>query len=230
VDYKADKAFTVSEAQAIRYALRAGLDQRTQWALSAAVPLLSAVSLAPKEKVKTVPSQSAALVVSKAIAARPSPPLVSGMKTAVAAVRHAGLKKRMSRHLKDAERRLSEDDDFLIELEPTAKMSKTLSAAVVRALEASFVRSSPIEMNLWVSQFLENKAVKDFAAALIWRFDDGTAVVPVKADDAWTYIDHEGRVCRSHTETISLWHPVQKDANSDACRDGYRKRLSRCKR
>jgi hypothetical protein len=218
VDYKADKAFTVSEAQAIRYALRAGLDQRAKWALDASIPLLNAVSLAPKEKVKTMPSQSAAIAVSKAIAARPTPSLVSGMKAVVAEVRHAGIKKKMGRFLKTAERRLFEDDDFLFELEPNVKITKTLSVAVVRALEACCLRSTPIDMNLWFSRFLENKAVSGPSSALIWRLDNGKAVLPVNNGDSWTFIDHKGQVCESKTESISLWHPIQQGAKSDEWR------------
>ena len=62
----------------MRSALQAGLDQDAEWALDAAIPLLVGVSVAPDEKVKTVPSQSAAIALAKAIAERPSAPLIVG--------------------------------------------------------------------------------------------------------------------------------------------------------
>ena len=218
VDYRADKTFSVSEAQALRCALRAGLDQCAQWALKATIPLLSGVSQAPIQKVKTVPSQSASIAIAKAIAERPSAPLVTGMKAAVADIRHAGLKKKLARLLKAAERRMFEDDDFLFELEADAKIPKALSGALVRALEALLLRSSPIEVSLWISRILGNKAVARAASALIWRFDDGTAVVPIKTGKKWSFIGHDGQLCSPKAETITLWHPLQHNANSNEWR------------
>jgi Domain of unknown function (DUF4132) len=218
VDYRADKAFSVSEAQTLRCTLRAGLDQSAQWALKATIPLLTGVSQAPIQKVKTVPSQSASIAIAKAIAERPSAPLVTGMKAAVADIRHAGLKKKLGRLLKTAGRRMFEDDDFLFGLEPDAKIPKALSGAVVRALEALLLRSSPIAVDLWTSRILENKAVARAATSLVWSFDDGTTVVPVKKGKNWSFIGHDGQSCSPKAETIALWHPLRHNANADCWR------------
>lgn len=218
VDYKADKAFSVSEAQAIRRGLRAGLDQGAQWALDAAIPLLAGVSQAPNPKVKSVPSQSASIAIAKAIAERPSAPLIIEMKAAIADIRHAGIKKKLGKFVKTAERRMFEDDDFLFGLEPDTIISKPLFRSVVRALEAMLSRTSPIDVNLWSSRILGNKSVAKAATLLVWRFGDGTSALPVKTGQNWSFIGPDGQPCSSTAETITLWHPLQPDSNSGGWR------------
>ncbi len=218
VDYKADKAFSVSEAQAIRRGLRAGLDQGAQWALDATIPLLTGVSQAPNPKVKSVPSQSASIAIAKAVAERPSAPLIIGMKAAIADIRHAGIKKKLGKLVKTAERRMFEDDDFLFGLEPDTKISKPLFRSVVRALEAMLSKNSPIDVNLWNSRILGNQNVAKAADSLVWRFGDGTSALPVKTGQKWSFIGPDGQPCSSTAETVTLWHPLQPESNSGAWR------------
>lgn len=217
--YAPDKAFSVNEAQTLRCALQAGLDQDAQWASEAAIPLLAGVSIAPLLKAKTAPSQSASIAVAKAIAERPSASLAAGMRATIADVRHAGLKKKLGRFSKTAQRRLFEHDAFLLELNPSAKIPKALSGATVRALEALYLRASPIPFNLWRSNILGNNAIAQHAGALVWRLDGGGDVLPVPKGKSWSFIGHDEQLCSPAADSVTLWHPLQPQAEASAWRN-----------
>ena len=218
VPYAADKAFAPDDPYAVHAALRAGLDQGAPWAAEAAVPLLAGLSVAPLEKANTVPSQSASIAIAKAIAERPSAPLVAGMKAAVAAVRHAGLKKKLARFLTVAERRLFEHDDFLLELDPGATIPKALAGTVTRALEALFLRASPLPFDVWMARILGNKTARERAAGLVWQSDCGAAFVPVRKGAHWVFMGSDGTPRAPAQGTVALWHPLQQSADASAWR------------
>lgn len=218
VPYAADKAFADDEPYAVSSALRAGLDQGAEWAMEAAIPLLAGLSVAPLETAKTVPSQSASIAIAKAIAERPSAPLVVQMKATVAKVRHAGLKKKLGQFLTTAERRLFEHDEFLVELDPGASIPKALAGTVTRALEALFLRSSPLPFDLWMSRMLGNETISDRAARLVWRSDCGAAFVPVQKGAHWEFMASDGTPRPLAPSSIALWHPLQPNADASAWR------------
>lgn len=217
VPYVADKAFTVEAAQVVRRALLAGLDQAQPWALSAAVPLLAGVSKAPEPKLKTVPSQSLGIAIAKAIAERPSSALVAAMSAEVATIRHAGLKAKVARFLDTGKRRLFEQDEFLLELDPAAKAPKALENAVLRAIEGLFVREA-LPLDIWRARILEGKATSAHAAALIWHFEDVGAALPVRTGGAWSFIDARARPLAPARGRVRLWHPLQVDSQPDSWR------------
>ncbi|MCB9662024.1 MAG: DUF4132 domain-containing protein [Polyangiales bacterium] len=218
VPYAADKAFAHDEPHAVHAALRAGLDQGKPWAREAAIPLLAGLSVAPLDRAKTVPSQSASIAVAKAIAERPSAPLVAEMKATVAKVRHAGLKKKLARFLAVAERRLFEHDDFLLELDPGATIPKALAGTVTRAIEALFLRPAPLPFDAWKDRILGNKTAAKRAACLVWRSDSGTAFVPVRKGARWVFVGSDGSPRTPSHGTVALWHPLQPDADASAWR------------
>ncbi len=217
--YRPDKAFTVAEAQLVRFALRAGLDQQAEWAIVNTLKLLQAVSVAPIESAKTVPSQSATIAIAKAIAERPSPRLVSGMKAAVSAIRHAGLKKKLARLLKTAERRMFEDDNFLFEIEADTKLPKALATLTMRALEHLLCRPEPLNSECWQSLFLAKNHIANIAAGLIWRLDSKTSVLAMASGKTLTLLDSQGEPCSPRAETVSLWHPLHNLDESSAWRN-----------
>lgn len=218
VPYAADKAFAGDEPYAVSSALRAGLDQGAPWASDAAIPLLAGLSVAPLETAKTAPSQSAAIAIAKAIAERPSALLVVQMKATVAKVRHAGLKKKLGQFLTIAQRRLFEHDEFLVELDPGASIPKALASTVTRALEALFLRSSPLPFDLWMSRILGNGTISERATRLVWRSDAGAAFVPVRQGARWVFVGSDGTPRPLAQGSISLWHPLQPNADASAWR------------
>lgn len=218
VPYAADKAFAPDDPYAVHAALRAGLDQGAEWAAEAAIPLLAGLSVAPLETAKTVPSQSASVAIAKAIAERPSAPLVAGMKATVATVRHSGLRKKLARFLTVAERRLFEHDDFLLELDPGATIPKALAGTVTRALEALFLRASPLPFQVWMARILGNKTARERAAGLVWQSDCGAAFVPVRKGAHWVFMGSDGTPRAPTQGTVALWHPLQQSANASAWR------------
>jgi hypothetical protein len=218
VPYAADKAFTVDGAQVVRRALLAGLDQEQPWALSAAMPLLAGMSKAPDPKVKTVPSQSLSIAIAKAIAERPSSALIAAMSTEISTIRHAGLKAKVARFHQTGQRRLFEQDDFLLELNPALKLPKALTSAVARALEALLVRTGSLPCDVWRARILDGKATSDHAASLIWHFDDVGAALPIRTGRAWTFVDAQGRPLAAPQGRVRLWHPLEVASHAERWR------------
>ena len=215
IPYRADKAFSVEGAQVVRRALLAGLDQELPWAIAAALPLLSGASRAPIDNVKTVPSQSLAVAVAKAIADRPSAAVVGSMRSVVSSIRHAGLKKKVAAFFKTAERRLFEHDDFLLELDPAAKPQESLARAVVRALETMLVKRTSLPFDVFRTRLLESKTCSDHVCSLVWHFEDIGAALPVRGARGWSFLDPLGKARGAPKGSVTLWHPLQPHAEAE---------------
>jgi hypothetical protein len=218
VAYVVDGAFSVEGAQVLRRALLAGLDQAADFAEPAARLLLQRVSQAPDAQRKTVPSQSATIACAKAIAERPSLALVDHLRSSTRAIRHAGLKQKVARLLKVAERRLVDSDDFLAELDPALELPKGLSNVVARGFEALLLRTAPLPYETWFARVLANAPTAQHAAALIWRFEDGRSALPVRVGKQWSLLDAYGKPLEALPTAVSLWHPLQPNADAEAWR------------
>ena len=216
--YVPDGAFSVEEAQTLRRALLAGLDQEADWAKRDVVLLLQGVSLAPNPAHHTVPSQSVSIALLKAIAERPSPALVAELRTSVRALRHAGLKKKADRFLKMAERRLVARVEFLSELDPALELPKGFFRMVAQGFEALLLRTAPLPEATWFARILENAETSKCAAALVWRLGDGRSALPALVDGRWSFIDARGELCALAGGAVRLWHPLQAHADADAWR------------
>lgn len=212
--YVADKAFTVGGAQVVMRALQAGLDQDVAWALDAAGPLFAGVAVAPGSKAKTVPSQSAATAFAKAIAERPAVRVVAQMKRTLGEIRHAGVKKKAARFAKTAERRLLERDDFLVEMDPSVEVPKSLESAIVRAFEVLLVRTEPMAFERF-ERLLGHDVLGRVASGLVWIVG-GVAVVPVREGGRWMFVGADGETVEAVRGAVSLWHPF--DGEVDAWR------------
>jgi hypothetical protein len=216
--YVSDGAFSQEGAQVLRRCLLAGLDQEASWAFAAALPLLAGVSRAPNVEVKTVPSQSATIALAKVLAQRPSPRLVAGMKRELSAIRHAGLKKKVTKFLQTAQRRMLDDDRLLLELDPNEEVPKGVATVLVRALEGLFVRESRLEFSIWKTQILEAQATTRHAASLIWDFGDAGAALPVRTNAGWSFVDSSGAAVAQPKGPVRLWHPLRHGSAADAWR------------
>jgi hypothetical protein len=108
IPYRADKAFELGETAIIERAARAASEWREPWFGAVIKRLLPLVCVAPTEA-KTAPSQSIAIALSKVIEAEPTVESVQALREALRVVRHAGLKKKLQRHIKPAERALMQN-------------------------------------------------------------------------------------------------------------------------
>lgn len=214
VPYSPDKAFSVHAAQVLRRALLAGLDQDASWALGAAGRLFAGVSIAPQAEVKTVPSQSAATAIAKAIAERPSIELVAELKSTISSIRHAGVKKKASTFLKTAERRLAEREDFLLHLDERTEVPKSMRATVVRSLEALLLRREPLPFEVWRQGMMTHHSVAQLAGALVWRIAR-EPVLPHRDGKQWMFLQADGQPVELAAGPVWLWHPLGSPAEAE---------------
>jgi len=114
IEYQADKAYPQHDCALIGRAARVAALRNEPWFGEIIHRLLPKVCLAPTSA-KTVPSQSLAIALGHAIEAAPTPEGVHALREAIRVVRHAGVKKKLSRHIKPAERALVERSDIMRE-------------------------------------------------------------------------------------------------------------------
>lgn len=228
VPYGADKAFTLDEADVIIRLVRVALDRDAPWLPPVLDELFRKVSVAPTAA-KSLPSQSVATALGYAIEALPTPEAVATLRTVLHDVRHAGIKKKLQRNLRGAERGLAGRPEIALRLPADAPVSKAQLTVLTRCLEAGLVTRMVLGYDDWRARLAEHAQVKALAASLVWRLideDGGTiAVLPVVErgrvrlqDVAGTEIAAAAADCR-----VMLWHPL--DA-TPAEREAWRDRLT----
>ena len=104
--FKADKAFTTVEARVLYRIFYFALDAGDLNVLKHLDPLLPLSAFAPTTA-RTAPSQSATIALAHAIERLPSPNSIAVLRRTLTLVRHAGVKKKLVRALRHAERRLA---------------------------------------------------------------------------------------------------------------------------
>jgi Domain of unknown function (DUF4132) len=114
IEYQSDKAYSSHDCALIGRAARVAALRNEPWFGEIIHRLLPKVCLAPTNA-KTVPSQSLAIALGHATEAAPTPEGVQALREAIRVVRHAGVKKKLSRHIKPAERALVERSDIMRE-------------------------------------------------------------------------------------------------------------------
>jgi len=105
----------IAEGQVLGRCARAGLDQGAPWLDTVLAPLWKNTSVAPGGA-KTMPSRSAAIALGRALEEMPNASAISAMREVISTVRHAGIKKKLSRMLRTAERRLADRPDLFLRL------------------------------------------------------------------------------------------------------------------
>lgn len=215
--YSADKAFTLAEAMVLERCARTALDRGAPWLEEMLAPLWSKVTLAPGPA-KTMPSQSVAIALGRAVVEMPSAAAITAMRGVVAAIRHAGVKKKLGGMLRTAERRLAARPDLLLQLQPGEAIPKSMATAVLRSLEWLYRSSSVFIRDEWLARFLSHREVKAIATRLIWRLvcADGsaTSAMPGGKQLVWRLADGTalGSEAASSIRSITLWHPVSASA------------------
>lgn len=224
VPYAADKAFARDEARPLARFAKIALDRDEPWLAPLLEPLLLGVALAPDPAAKTAPSQSAAIQIAKAIAERPTTPAVLALKRVAGEVRHAGVKKKIGRLLKTAERRLYQRPDFILSLPAAAKLPKALHTPAKRALEALYRSDRTFDASDFEARFLENKTLAEMVSKLVWTIckpsGRRSSAMPAKVKGAWRFLDASGDPFDVQPgDSLALWHPLV--APEDEC-DAWR--------
>ncbi|MFB6440008.1 DUF4132 domain-containing protein [Streptomyces sp. NPDC056411] len=103
--YAADKAFTPADADTLGRAARLALRRDEPWAGELLTAVLPRLAVAPTSA-RTLPSQSACIVLAQAVEEWPTPESIAALREACRVVRHAGVTKKLDRLLRRAERNL----------------------------------------------------------------------------------------------------------------------------
>ena len=210
-EYIADKAFTVEEAHSIALCARVSSLQSPPKSTAQIARILKLTSLAPTAA-NTLPSQSLAIALGHTIEAAPLPETLTALQEVIASIRHAGVKKKLERNIKSAQRALAERPDLALLLLPQLKPGKKSSTLFSRFLEAGFLTDNTFSLHSWQENMLNTKVGSSVANKLIWMITtpDGysTALIPEKNG----YRDSEGKSVVMPTEgDVRLWHPLHAD-------------------
>lgn len=224
IAYVADGAFTVDDSPSIARAAQVAALHDEPWLGELIETLLPKACVAPTSAA-TVPSQSVAIALGHAIERYPTPESVRALRTALAEVRHAGLKKKLSRHLKPAQQGLASRPEVALRLLMDTTADKAVQQTLKVCLEAGFVRGLELSWPDWRNKFARTPNGRLFATALIW-----TATTPGGSPAAFMLdakgaegapIRHDGtKVEIDEASSIRLWHPLlASEKDRDEWRD-----------
>jgi hypothetical protein len=208
IPYASDKGFTLSESSVIARLACVALDRDETWLPPVLEELFHKVSVAPTAA-KMMPSQSVALALGHAIEAFPTPEAVTTLRAVVRDIRHAGVKKRLPRNLRGAERDLTKRPEIALRLPPDLPVSKSQLTILSHCLEAGFVLDMTLAYENWRARLVEPSQVRPLTASLVWRFLDrdggGAVALPVLDGERVALHDAAGReVAPTNTCRVAL--------------------------
>ncbi len=203
VPYAADAAFATADSPVLARAARVAAYRDDEWFRPVITVLLPLVCVAPGAA-KSAPSQSLAMALGHAVETIPTPEGLLALRTALAQVRHAGIRKKLERNLKPAERMLAERSDIAWRIGMPGPMGKRRQATLARRLEAGYASEVWFSLDQW--RVLRDDADIDAVArALVWRTGDGLAFML----DGKGAIDAQGKPVELPEQgEIGLWHPL----------------------
>lgn len=215
--FVADKAFTAADARVIERAALVALTVDADWAEP--IPrILGRAAIAPQAAAKSAPSQAAAFALARAIMAAPTPESVAGLADTTRDVRHAGIKKKFTRYMKEARRALAGRPDVALRLPFEAAPTRAQLTTWTKSLEAGWLASASWPYRTWIDAAFA-APVAPISAGLVWQTVDGPAFLGEPGD----FADAEGRpVTVSAASRIRLWHPA---AATPVERDAWRLRV-----
>ena len=216
--YKADGAFDAEDSAVLSRAARVAALRDDPWYGDVMHRLLPAVCVAPGTA-RTAPSQSLAVALGHVIEGVPTPESVVALRRALAAVRHAGVQKKLARHQKPAERALAQRPQVALRLLDADLEPKRLRALLTQFFEASLAQPVALPYAEWHARLLGNEVAAGFARTLVWQADRAFMLA-----DGDVPHDAAGRPCAIPDDApVTLWHPVEAD---DAARDAWRAQLA----
>lgn len=212
VPYAADAAFATADSPVLARAARVASYRDDDWFRPVIAALLPLACVAPGTA-KSAPSQSLAMALGHAVETIPTPESLQALRTALAQVRHAGIRKKLERNLKPAERALAERSDIAWRLGLPGQPGKRRQAMLARALEAGLVSEVRWQTATWRALLQDGDDGDIVARAVIWRTDQGVSFML----DGEGAIDAQGgKVDLSGTGEVQLWHPLHGDAEERA--------------
>ncbi len=219
ISYQPDKGMLPCNAQVLGYAARVGLDNDAKWLNQTLAETWLLAATAPSEKAKTMPSQSLAIALGRAVEDRPGFTGIMALREVLGKVRHAGIAKKLDRIRKTAERRLSLRPDFLDHIPPGEKLPAKLMATVRQSLEKLYRRSRTFTLDEWQARVFEHQQVFKLAKCLIWSLETGHgghfSAVPSIKKGHLIWITADGSMVESRDiQRIHLWHPLPAEAQA----------------
>ena len=211
VPYAADAAFSRHDSPVLARAARLASYRDEAWFGPVIATLLPLVCVAPG-KANSAPSQSLAMALGHAVETIPTPESLLALRTALAQVRHAGIRKKLERNLKPAERALAERPDIAWRVGMPGPMGKRRQAMLARRLEAGYASEVWLGLDQWHA--LRGDAdIDTVARALVWRTGDGQVFML----DGEGAIDAQGQpLALPEDGDIGLWHPLHGSAEERA--------------
>jgi hypothetical protein len=232
VPYEADRPFTVDDTQVIARAARVAALRDEPWYAEMIVRLLPRTCVAPTAA-KTAPSQSLAIALGHSIEGVPTPESVQALREAIAVVRHEGVKKKISRNLKPAERALAARPDMAMRVPLGGKVDKKQQAMLAACLEAGWWQPLQWSSADWRRQLLAGAGIKAITKGLVWvcARTDGTSVSFMLGADneAAVQLSVDGEFERAQGlpgGTFRLWHPVSAGLSE---RRAWQQHLASCR-
>lgn len=201
--FLADKAFSADDARVIERAALVALSLDADWAEP--IPrILRRAAIAPQTTAKSAPSQAAAFALARAIMVAPTPESVAGLADTTRDVRHAGIKKKFTRYIKEARRALASRPDVALRLPFETSPTKAQLTTWTKSLEAGWLTSASWSYQTWIDAAFA-APVATISANLVWQVVDGPTFLGIPGD----FTDSAGHPAPvSTTSRIRLWHPA----------------------
>ncbi|MDN2698447.1 DUF4132 domain-containing protein [Janthinobacterium sp. SUN073] len=211
VPYAADAAFATADSPVLARAARVASYRDDAWFRPVITVLLPLACVAPGAA-KSAPSQSLAMALGHAVETIPTPESLQALRAALAQVRHAGIRKKLERNLKPAERALAERPDIAWRIGMPGPMGKRRQAMLARRLEAGYASEVWFRLDQWRA-LRDDADIDAVARALVWRTGDGSAFML----DGKGAIDAQGQPVGLPAQgEIGLWHPLHGNGEERA--------------
>jgi hypothetical protein len=225
--YASDKAFTSDDCCTIARLTRIALDRDESWLPLVLNELFRKVSLAPTAA-KSVPSQSLAIALGHSVEAFPTPEAVATLRDVLRDIRHAGVKKKLQRNLRGAERGLANRPEVALRLPPDQPLSKPQLATLTRCLEAGLASGMELTYEDWCARLAGHAHAKGLTGSLVWRILDthggSIAILPMTDRGRVVLQDIAGAAVAADPGCrVTLWHPSHATAGE---RGAWRNRLA----
>ena len=215
VAYQADGAFSVQDAHVIARAARIAAWRDEPWYRGVVARLLPLACVAPTAA-KTAPSQALAVALGHSTEGVPTPEGVQALRAALAVVRHAGLKKKLSRNLKPAERALAARPEVALRMSTAStKPDRKLQAMLATCLEAGWWQGLRWSDTQWLEQIAAPPNGVPFACGLVWvaeHVDGAQRSFVMRSGAAPSFVDARSQALAWQRDArIRLWHPLDAD-------------------
>jgi hypothetical protein len=215
IRYVADALFTPEEARVAERALSVGLALDASWAREA-LGMLPVIAVAPTEA-RSVPSQAMVYALVRAIRALPTPEAIVVLGDVIPMVRHAGMKKKLTRELATARRMLATRPEIALRVPQGARLQGKALTVWLSTLERSWLHDAEWSVEQWLDTMHSHPKTSELAANLVWISDGGTAFTGPPG----AFHRHDGQPTALDADArVRLWHPI---TDTEAERNEWRR-------